>query len=98
MSSEKDKKCKEYCNGTVYVPLIDTENVEAMLYNMRAMAFCAGWDALDSQLAKRDEEIVRRAFLAARDGLEECSKCGNHTAFDYDSPDDYLNSEEFKKI
>ena len=31
MSSEKEKKCKEYCNGTVYVPLIDTENVEAML-------------------------------------------------------------------
>ena len=53
---------------------------------------------ITDQLAKRDEEIARRAFLAARDGLEECSKCGNHTVFDYDSPENYINSEEFKKV
>ena len=41
---KKSEAAKEYLK-TVHVPLIDTENVEAMLYNMRMMAFSAGHDA-----------------------------------------------------
>lgn len=40
MSEEDSKAVKDYCTGTVFTD--ETGNDEAMIYNMRAMAFMAG--------------------------------------------------------
>lgn len=54
---DKMNYAQEYCKKTEHVALIDTENVEAMLYNMRAMAFCAGYD--------KAHEIAKAELLKA---------------------------------
>jgi hypothetical protein len=52
--SKRNKMATEYTEGTVHID--KTGDDEALVQNLRFMAFCAGWDAaLDHNCSSKEE-------------------------------------------
>lgn len=91
-----EEAAKAYASGTVFVD--ETGNDEALIYNMRAMAFLAGVEHGRKDSEKRE----RAAFEAAQrgrwgmfiwDGVATDTQC---FSFEYANIDDWKKEQEGK--
>lgn len=76
---------------------IDTENKVCNCWLFDELEQINGTALTHEQLAERDKAIARAAFLAARREVTDEAR-GLYDSWDYQSADDYLQSEEFKKL
>lgn len=88
MTTEAEKRAREYCVGTVFTD--ETGNDETLIYNIRFMAFCAGFEAGQQS----DRERLKR-FLHFRRVITRAN--GGDGATSHDTIiDEFLKSEEGK--